>query len=351
MANTDLELTEKYCRKALGILKRNSIPAFPKFYDLLYTYSNGTNIALNNKLNDRLSVGDSLSIQFAESLYSEFLSSNGVEDRLSSVTDEILDSISSIHTTIDKAQANNSNYSEMLDDTVADLKEDNDQEALSNLTVKLLKMTKEAHAANMLLEGELASAKSDISSLKDEVDEVRQDALLDPLTKIDNRKSFDSFLLNALELDGDSKPSFSLVMIDIDHFKKFNDTWGHQTGDQVLRLVGSTLKSGTREEDLAARYGGEEFALILPNADLDQATNIAEKVRKSIKNRKLHKRSTNEDLGRITVSCGVAVYRAGDDIESIIERADKCLYAAKHAGRNKVIREDSELVKEHSKVA
>ncbi len=351
MANNDLELIDKYCNKALKILKQNSIPAFPKFYDLLYTYSNGTNIGLNNKLNDKLSAGDSLTIQFVEGLYSEFLSSNGVEDRLSSVTDEILDSISNIHNTIDKARTNNSNYTEMLDDTVADLKEDNDQEALNNLTVKLLNMTKEVQAANMLLENELASAKSDISSLKDEVDEVRQDALLDPLTNIDNRKSFDSFLKNALKLAEDSKEEFSLVMIDIDHFKKFNDTWGHQTGDQVLRLVGATLKSGTREEDLAARYGGEEFALILPNADLDQATNIAEKVRKSIMNRKLHKRSTNEDLGRITVSCGTATYRAGDDIETIVERADKCLYAAKHAGRNKVIREDSELVKEHSKVA
>ncbi len=351
MANNEIELVDKYCQKALGLLRRTLLPALPKFYDLFYTYASGTNIELNNKLNDKLSTGDNLTIQFAEGLYSEFLSSNGVEDRLSSVTDEILDSISNIHTTIDKARTNNNNYTEMLDDTVADLKEDNDQETVSKLTIKLLEMTKQVQEANLTLENELASAKSDISSLKDEVDEVRQDSLLDPLTKIDNRKSFDRFLEVAIDSAEESGKSLSLVMIDIDHFKKFNDTWGHQTGDQVLRLVGSTLRSGTREEDLAARYGGEEFALILVDTDLEQACIVAEKIRKSIKNRKLHKRSTNENLGCITVSSGVATFRSGDSAETLVERSDVCLYAAKHAGRNRVINEDHSSIKKQAKVA
>ena len=100
-----------------------------------------------------------------------------------------------------------------------------------------------------------------------------------------------------------------------------------------------TLKSNIKGRDIVARYGGEEFAAILPTTDLDGATILAENIRKAIQAKELLKRSTNEKLGRITASFGVAVYRAGDTPSSLIERSDRCLYAAKHAGRNRVISE------------
>ena len=103
-----------------------------------------------------------------------------------------------------------------------------------------------------------------------------------------------------------------LMLLDIDHFKRFNDTWGHQTGDQVLRLVAMTLKSNIKGKDMAARYGGEEFAAILPETDLEGAMIVADNIRKAIQAKELLKRSTNEKLGRITASFGVAMYRPGD---------------------------------------
>jgi diguanylate cyclase len=130
------------------------------------------------------------------------------------------------------------------------------------------------------------------------------------------------------------------MLLDIDHFKRFNDTWGHQTGDQVLRLVAMTLKSNIKGKDMAARYGGEEFAAILPETDLEGAIIAADNIRKAIQAKELLKRSTNEKLGRITASLGVAMYRPGDTPGSLIERADRCLYAAKHAGRNRVLSEN-----------
>ncbi len=102
------------------------------------------------------------------------------------------------------------------------------------------------------------------------------------------------------------------MLLDIDHFKKFNDTWGHQTGDQVLRLVAMTLKSNIKGKDIAARYGGEEFAAILPETDLEGAVIVADNIRKAIQAKELLKRSTNEKLGRMTASFGVAMYRPGD---------------------------------------
>ena len=119
----------------------------------------------------------------------------------------------------------------------------------------------------------------------------------------------------------------------------FNDTWGHQTGDQVLRLVAMTLKSNIKGKDIAARYGGEEFAAVLPSTDMNGALIVAENVRRAIQAKELLKRSTNEKLGRITASFGVATYRPGDTPASLIERADRCLYAAKHSGRNRVFSE------------
>nr|WP_248306212.1 GGDEF domain-containing protein [Devosia oryzisoli] len=167
--------------------------------------------------------------------------------------------------------------------------------------------------------------------------------MLDPLTKIANRKSLDEGLAEAIREAAETGAPLSLMLVDIDHFKTFNDTYGHQTGDQVLRLVAMTLKSNIKGKDLAARYGGEEFVAVLPSTDMEGAVIVAENVRKAIQAKELLKRSTNEKLGRITASFGVARFHPTDNAMSLIERADRCLYAAKHAGRNRVVSE-SELV-------
>jgi diguanylate cyclase len=191
---------------------------------------------------------------------------------------------------------------------------------------------------NRHLELQLEASREDIEALQRDLDDVRRESLLDPLTKISNRKSFDEGLARAIaEADGDQP--LCLMLVDIDYFKKFNDTYGHQTGDQVLRLVAMTLKSNIKGKDLAARYGGEEFAAILPYTDLEGAVIAAENIRKAIQAKELLKRSTNEKLGRITASFGVAIFHAEDTAASLIERADQCLYAAKHAGRNRVVSE------------
>ena len=189
---------------------------------------------------------------------------------------------------------------------------------------------------NRRLEQRLETSRADIASLQRDLDEVRRESMLDPLTKIYNRKSFDEGILRAIaEASVDGGP-LCLLLVDIDHFKNFNDSYGHQTGDQVLRLVAMTLKSNIKGKDIVARYGGEEFAAILPSTDINGAAIVAENIRKAIQAKELLKRSTNEKLGRITASFGVALYRDGESPASLIERADRCLYAAKRAGRNRV---------------
>ena len=166
---------------------------------------------------------------------------------------------------------------------------------------------------------------------------MRTESLTDPLTQLANRKFFDTAIAQAIaDAHGRNEP-LSLMMTDIDHFKTFNDNYGHLTGDQVLRLVAMSVKQNVKGQDIAARYGGEEFAIVLPNTVLRSAITVADHIRRAVMTKELMKRSTGEHLGRVTISIGVATLKKGDTVQSLIERADGCLYAAKRHGRNRVM--------------
>jgi diguanylate cyclase len=250
--------------------------------------------------------------------------------------------IEAVHEAIDSAMTTANAYSGSLQSASGDLERDISASAMKELADRLLTETRRMQETNRALEQKLEASRDDIASLQRDLDDVRRESLLDPLTKIANRKSFDEGMEAAIAEAAENDAPLCLMIIDIDHFKTFNDTYGHQTGDQVLRLVAMTLKSNIKGKDLAARYGGEEFVAILPSTDMEGAVIVAENIRRAIQAKELLKRSTNEKLGRITASFGVAAYQPGDTASALIERADRCLYAAKHAGRNRVVSE-SEL--------
>jgi diguanylate cyclase len=189
---------------------------------------------------------------------------------------------------------------------------------------------------NRTLETALRVSKQVIEDLKKDVDRIRGESLKDPLTSLSNRKHFEQELAQSIAtLTSAAEPTpFSMLLIDIDHFKKFNDTHGHQIGDDVLRLIAQGLKESVNGQALAARYGGEEFAVLLPNSDLDGAKVVAEDIRTAISRKVLRKRSTGETLGRVTVSIGAAAYQRLEDLDEFIHRVDRLLYTAKQTGRN-----------------
>jgi diguanylate cyclase len=327
-----------YANSAFDLLKRSSIPPYPQFYELLYTYATGVNPTLNDRINSIFRAGQSPSVDLAETLYNEFLKSD-VNDRISNVSERMHARIEAVHDAIDTAMTTANAYSGSLQAASGDLDRQISGPAMKALADRLLAETRHMQDTNRALEMQLEASREDIASLQRDLDDVRRESLLDPLTKIANRKSFDEGLATAMAHASTKGDPLCLLLLDIDYFKSFNDTFGHQTGDQVLRLVAMTLKSNIKGKDLAARYGGEEFVAILPSTDLEGAMIVAENVRKAIAAKELMKRSTNEKLGRITASFGVAVYHPSDTASSLIERADRCLYAAKHAGRNRVISE------------
>lgn len=328
-----------YANSAFDLLKRATIPPYPQFYELLYTYATGINPALNARINAIFREGHATA-DVAERLYNEFLRSQDANERISSVSQRMSSRIVAIHDAIDTAMTTANAYSASLQVASGDLEDDKlDAATLRTLASALLAETRRMQDANQQLENNLAASRDDIEALQRDLDDVRREALLDPLTKVHNRKAFDDGLLRAVSRAKEHGDHLCLMLIDIDHFKRFNDTWGHQTGDQVLRLVAMTLKSNIKGRDIAARYGGEEFAAVLPDTDLEGAVILADNIRKAIQAKELLKRSTNEKLGRVTASFGVASFRPEDTPSSLIERADRCLYAAKHRGRNMVVGE------------
>jgi diguanylate cyclase len=204
-------------------------------------------------------------------------------------------------------------------------------------------------SVNHQLEADLQASRVDMEALQADLESIRHQSVLDPLTMIHNRKYLDEALRDAVQRAQARSAALSLMMIDIDNFKNFNDTWGHQTGDQVLRLVAMTIKKQLRGSDTLARFGGEEFVVILPETDLRDGLVLAESARVSLDAKELLRRSTDERLGKITASFGVASFVPGDTPVSLIERADMCLYAAKEAGRNCVV-SDQSLVPERNRL-
>jgi diguanylate cyclase len=194
----------------------------------------------------------------------------------------------------------------------------------------------ESRTENLALGSSLRESRQDISKLQQDLLAIRAEGLTDALTGVANRKHFNEFLASSIAQARRSGQPVCLLMIDVDHFKVFNDRNGHLTGDVVLQYIARVLKQNLKGVDLVARYGGEEFAVVLPDTGLRQAAAVADKLRTMVSAGRLVKRSTGESLGHVTVSIGVAELTQGGSPQSLIAAADACLYCAKRQGRNRI---------------
>jgi diguanylate cyclase len=200
--------------------------------------------------------------------------------------------------------------------------------------------TNSASARMHALEHLFAASVMRINELHEELARTEKDASCDALTGLANRRAFEAALMrDAAQADKDGT-ALALLLLDIDHFKTFNDLHGHIMGDKLLRLVSQLLTRQIKGRDTAARYGGEEFAVILMQADLPAALKVAEQIRAMLSKAPLLNRATAQTLGIITCSIGVAEYRPGEQLTDLIDRADRALYEAKRTGRNRVSSEN-----------
>jgi diguanylate cyclase len=345
-SSDDHERTLGFAEIALKQIKALRQVATPRNFELWYTYATGHNAALNQAVNETLSRNGTLHESDVDRIYEAYISPGRITERIDHVGSQVMDEIEQVMSMIGAAAGKASNYSQNLVNVSQQLGSEADDPAVRAIVQDLVQATKEMEQNNQTLQARLSASKQEIDQLQEHLDVVRTESLTDPLTGLANRKSFDDNLLRAISEARAGNEHLSLLMMDIDHFKKFNDTFGHLTGDQVLRLVAMSVKQNIKGQDTAARYGGEEFAVILPNTVLRSAITVADHIRRAVMAKDLMKRSTGENLGHVTISIGVATLHPHDTPQSLIERADGCLYAAKRNGRNRVISEaDPELGK------
>jgi len=179
-----------------------------------------------------------------------------------------------------------------------------------------------------------------VNSLNVELEKAKEESVKDGLTGVYNRKAFDRYIKNLVERNTVTKAPFSILLLDIDDFKKINDNFGHQTGDRVLVATAHKCRELIRSDDFLARYGGEEFVVVLSGASLRNAVKKGKLICKEISKARYALEESNENtIISITLSIGASVYKKGDTVETTIARADKALYAAKQAGKNRVVSE------------
>jgi diguanylate cyclase len=329
--------TTKLAETALDLIKSHRLPADPPSFEVWYTYAGRFIPALNQSLNDVLKSEQTLTADDVEHLYEKYVSSFRLGEHVGAIGGKIEGHVGNVLSTISTALGSAHKYSENLSSLERRLARNADPATLRAVIDNLLRATTEIEAQNEHFEKQLEDSQTQIQLLRANLDAVYLESRSDSLTSLGNRKYFDQMFAAAVAHAKQSADPLSLLMCDIDHFKYFNDTYGHTIGDDILRLIATVIKNMVKDRDIAARYGGEEFAIVMPNARLRDAVALAEQIRTSVMGRDINIRSTGKSIGRVTISIGAAQLRETEAALDLIERADAYLYKAKRAGRNKVV--------------
>lgn len=323
--------------KAFQHIKRFNQSAEPHSYEVWFTYCAGHNPSLNRFVDDIIERTGNISDSDLAELRRRYLNQTDVVDRISNIGEQFSDEVEQVVQMIEVATGVAADFNSTMVETNKNLTVNVDRQTLRNIVEAIVLATREIYEENSKLGTSLKESHEKIVFLQKDLASIRMESLTDALTSVANRRYFDIYLNEAVKQSGESGKPFSLLLIDIDHFKKFNDTHGHQTGDHVLRLMASTMKRVVKGQDSIARYGGEEFAVVLPDTDINDAMTVANNIRRTVATNEIIMRSTGQNLGRITVSIGVATYRTGMNSHALVEAADSCLYAAKLNGRNRAV--------------
>ncbi|TPG74624.1 GGDEF domain-containing protein [Pseudomonas arsenicoxydans] len=319
-------------KQAVPLMVRHNIPPNPVHYALWYTYSKGQEPELNRHLDRVVKDFDCFPPEFATKLFRDYIIRDELEEARAG-QQQAINLVDDMERNVSRSVNGSANFQASLGHCMEMLAEPVDKR-LPAILSELQQSTQVMQDQQELFLSQLHSAQNEIKSLRDKLERAQLAASLDGLTKVLNRATFTRLLEHALI---NAPHGVALVMLDIDHFKQFNDRYGHPLGDRVLEHVGQVLRNSIPPQALAARYGGEEFCVVLQECfDLTSAHTFAEQLRLKIQALRIKVRGTDEVLDTVTASLGVALAKAGDDVESLLTRADDALYLAKRSGRNRV---------------
>ncbi len=323
--------------QALMAMHSRGIPPTPENFAVWYQHLTGSNPALGRAITTIEQSPGGFTAERSAELHRQYVVAEDSSRHLEQVSSRINGVVDEVSKKLGLATSQTRDYSERLSSLGHGISSVIDPGEFVALVRELENQTELMRQRASKLEVELERNSREMSELRGDLENARRAATTDPLTGLGNRKLFDDvFAEEAEEVLATGAP-LSLLVIDIDHFKSFNDRHGHQVGDAVLKLVADRLKRAVKGRDTVARYGGEEFVILLPRTDEAAAAQLADQLRAEIAKSRLVVRNSGQDLGKVTISIGVAQYQAAETPADCFKTADHALYNAKHAGRNRVV--------------
>jgi diguanylate cyclase len=334
----DFEYATAVAEKAMHSMSRHRVPPTPNNFHTWFKYSLGTSPDLKRAIDILVGNRRKFDATTNHDLFTTYVGSHVAADTdINNVSQQLHSVMASAKRFLTVAIADNRSQMRAMGD-IADQGEVGVDPKL--LVENLLNELAKAVSRSSKLEARFVESTRELDTIRDSLNKSEERAKTDALTGLPNRHALDEFFRNAQIAAMEQGQPLSVLLIDIDHFKTFNDNFGHGVGDQVLRLMANVLRERVREYDLPARYGGEELIAVLPGADLATCEAVAERIRRLISECQITRRSTGEILPSITVSIGVAQFQLGESMADLIERCDRALYLAKRTGRNRVVTED-----------
>lgn len=330
-----IEQSAELLRRALPLMSKQKAALNPISYAVWYEYVAGINPALQARIDELTRDGGLLDDETTVQLFREFVSEVDSEtaQRVSQDMQRVMTDMSR---SAAQAGENAGQFGNALMKLTSEISDAGGTSASTAGIAMLLTQTQEMQQSVATLKQRLDNSQQEIESLRREVVRAREAALVDGLTGLTNRRGFDKALAGSVGASTNFNACPSLIMVDIDFFKRINDQYGHVFGDRVIQAVARILKDSVKGRDTAARYGGEEFAILLPDTPIEGAVALAEQIRSTVSRCRIKRQGNHELIGNITISLGVARHDGAESAASFVARADRALYTSKQQGRNRV---------------
>lgn len=334
--NEDIARATDLARRAVQRLAEERLAPHPENFTIWYAYYSGQFPDLTRAIDMAQRDGAALTQTHCDELYKRFFSLDSESQAIRDTSERARAALSKIMELLESVGAETNRYGDRLAGLSGELDQPLAVDDLRAMVAALAAETMSINERQNRLQSQLFDTSQQLAEMRVSLESARREAMTDGLTGIANRKGFDRALADAAHDAAESDTPVSLLLLDVDHFKLFNDNHGHLVGDHVLRLIARVLMEMIKGRDTAARYGGEEFAVILPSTSLANAVKVAEQIRAAVGSRQIINKNRATNYGNVTMSIGCAEWRRGEPLTDLIRRADQALYSAKRNGRNQV---------------
>ncbi len=316
-------------------MKKLDIPMTPKNYTILYQYVGGEDHELNSVMDVMMKRNEQFTEDIMDMLYEQF-GGDIHESEMIKLRNELQILVTELYSSIGEMAGQSNHFSSSIIDMAQKISGAESVLKIREIVSEIVSETRDFGEKSAHIGARFDAAQEEMTVLREALSSLQDEVRRDELTGIANRRAFDEMLDKQISLSKRKSRPFSLLLIDVDHFKNINDTFGHTIGDEVLRFIAKRIESRIRKEDLAARFGGEEFTVLLPETLINSAVSVAEGIRSYFSKTRLNRDSKPKTIGKVTISVGVAEYINGETATELINRADSALYKAKKNGRNQI---------------